>query len=207
MVLKEAFRYQNYLGTLIEYATQYLNCTDNVTIKKQEHLRKKSNSEADDEVIDVPKKSDIDFTPNQIINFLINVLGEKEKLSTAIDTAKYTTEINIDSSIAINKQKQNIVSILNRIANIKGTDKITRGSGYKFNAEGNQVGYNYDIKEVTTIDFDRDKAKGIIKKLRNETDEVSNKLDKLQVELEVNYSPIYELNDSFEDALATFTLK
>jgi hypothetical protein len=118
MILKEAFRYQNYLGSLISSSSQYLGSIDNVTTKKQEHLRKKVNSEAEDETIEVPKKSELEYTPNQIVDFLINILAEKEKLSTAIDLAKATTSINIDSSIAINKQKQVISSILSRIADI-----------------------------------------------------------------------------------------
>lgn len=205
MVLKEAFRYQNYLGTLINNASLYLSSIDNVTTKKQEHFRSKVNPESEDETIEVPKRSELEFTPNQIIDFLVNVLDEKEKLTKAIDAAKNTAKVNIDSAVAINKQKQNIFTILSRISDLKANDKITKGTGYRFNQEGNQVAYYYDVKEITTIDFDRNKVKGIIKKLRKEADETSNTLDKLQVEIEVAYSPIYDLNDSFEDALNTFT--
>jgi hypothetical protein len=205
MVLKEAFRYQNYLGTLINNATSYLSNIDNVTKKKQEHLRNKSNPDAEDETMDVPKKSELEYTPNQIIDFMVNVLSEKEKLSNAIDIAKATAKINIDSSIANNKQKQNITYTLSRIADLKANEKITRGTGYRFNQEGNQVPYYYDVKEITTIDFDRNKVKAIIKKLRGESDDTSNTLDKLQVEIDVEYSPVYDLNDSFEDCLDIFT--
>ena len=204
MILKEAFRYQNYLNGLLSSAEGYLYYTDNVTNKKQEHLRKLINPDAENETINLPKRSDIEHEPNEIIAFAIDILNEKEKLSKAIDKAKASSEINIDSSVAINKQKQNFISVLNQISNIKSSEKVVKGTAYKFNADGNQVPYNYDIKEVTTIDFDRNKVKGIIKKLRNESDEVSNILDKIQIELDVNYSPIYDLNDSFEDALTTW---
>lgn len=207
MVLKEAFRYQNYLGSLINNASLYLCDVDNVTKKKQEHLRSKVNSEANDETIDISKKSDLECTPNQVIDFMINVLAEKEKLTNAIDDAKNKASINIDSSVAINKQKQNVVAILSRIANLKANEKITKGAGYKFNQEGNQTVYYYDVKEVTTIDFDRNKVKAIIKKLRKETDETSSLIDKLQIEIDVDYNPIYDVNDSFEDSLQTFLNK
>lgn len=207
MVLKEAFRYQNYLGTLIDGAISYLSSTDNVTKKKQEHFRSKVNAEAEDEIVEVPKKSDLEYTPNQIIEFLTDVLSEKEILSRAIDVAKSTATINIDSSIAINKQKQAVAAVLSRIADLKANEKFTKGSAYKFNQEGNQVPYYYDIKEITTIDFDRKKVKAIIKKLLKESDDTSNMLDKLQVEVDVDYSPTYDINDSFEDALYTFTNK
>jgi hypothetical protein len=207
MILKEAFRYQNYLGTLINSAISYLSYADNVTIKTQEHLRNKVNSDAENETVIIPKKIDLEFTPNQIIDFLLNVLSEKELLSMAIDDAKLKTEINMDSSISINKQKQSVAEVLSRIVSIKANEKTVRGSGYKFNLEGNQVNYAYEINEITQIDFDRNKVKSVIKKLRNESDEVSTKLDKLQVEINVVYSPIYDLQDSFEDALDIFVNK
>ena len=207
MILKEAFRYQNYLSRLIDEAIDYLTTTSNVTITKQEHLKSKSNSDAEDEVVIVDKCSDIEYKPNQVIDFLLDVLNEKEKLSDAINKAKLNTEINIDSSIAINKEKQRIISIFDRLSKIKSGERIRNDSDYKFNAEGNQVSYYYEVKETTTIDFDRNKVKGIVKRLRRESDNTSNELDRVQVTLEVDYSPTYEINDDFEDSLEIFVNK
>ena len=204
MILKEAFRYQNYLSRLIDEAIDYLTTTSNVTITKQEHLKSKSNSDAEDEVVIVDKCSDIEYKPNQVIDFLLDVLNEKEKLSDAINKAKLNTEINIDSSIAINKEKQRIISIFDRLSKIRSGERIRNDSDYKFNAEGNQVSYYYEVKETTTIDFDRNKVKGIVKRLRRESDNISNELDRVQVTLDVNYSPTYEINDDFEDSLEMF---
>ena len=207
MILKEAFRYQNYLSRLIDEAIDYLTTTSNVTITKQEHLKSKSNSDAEDEVVIVDKCSDIEYKPNQVIDFLLDVLNEKEKLSDAINKAKLNTEINIDSSIAINKEKQRIISIFDRLSKIRSGERIRNDSDYKFNAEGNQVSYYYEVKETTTIDFDRNKVKGIVKRLRRESDNTSNELDRVQVTLEVDYSPTYEINDDFEDSLEIFVNK
>ena len=207
MILKEAFRYQNYLSRLIGEAIDYLTTTSNVVITKQEHLKSKSNSDAEDEVVIADKYSDIEYKPNQVIDFLLDVLNEKEKLSDAINKAKLNTEINIDSSIAINKEKQHIASIFDRLAKTKSGERIRNDSDYKFNAEGNQVSYYYEVKETTTIDFDRNKVKGIVKRLRRESDNTSNELDKIQVILEVGYSPTYEINDDFEDSLEIFVNK
>lgn len=207
MILKEAFRYQNYLSRLIGEAIDYLTTTSNVVITKQEHLKSKSNSDAEDEVVIVDKCSDIEYDPNQVIDFLLDVLNEKETLSDAINKAKLNTEINIDSSIAINKEKQRIASIFDRLAKTKSGERIRNDSDYKFNAEGNQVSYYYEVKETTTIDFDRNKVKGIVKRLRRESDNTSNELDRVQVTLDVDYSPTYEINDSFEDALEIFVNK
>ena len=207
MILKEAFRYQNYLSRLIGEAIDYLTTTSNVVITKQEHLKSKSNADAEDEVVIADKYSDIEYKPNQVIDFLLDVLNEKEKLSDAINKAKLNTEINIDSSIAINKEKQRITSIFDRLSKTKSGEKIRNDSDYKFNAEGNQVSYYYEVKETTTIDFDRNKVKGIVKRLRRESDNTSNELDRVQVTLEVDYSPTYEINDDFEDSLEIFVNK
>ena len=43
--------------------------------------------------------------------------------------------------------------------------------------------------------------KGIIKKLSKECDEVSAKLDKIQIETLVDFEPKWELTDSLEDAI------
>lgn len=204
MILKEAFRYQNYLTSLINYALDYLSCDCNMMSIKQEHMRKKINPSAENETIDILKNSTLEYTPNQVIDFLMEVLSEKEKLTKAIDAAKNKSESNMDSAMAMNKVKQNIVNILDGVARKKSSERLTKGTDYKFNAEGNQITYIYEVKEITTIDFDRNKVKGIIKKLNKETDEVSYKRDRLDVELEVNYSPSYDVNDTFEDAIDTF---
>lgn len=207
MVLKEAFRTQNYLENLINRGLMFLTSTDNVTTKKQEHMRKKVNADAEDETIEVPKSTVFEndkITPNVVVDFVMDVMAEKEKLTYAITVAKAKAEIDIDSSIALNKTRQGIAGILNTMANIKASERITTGRDYKFNNDGDQVLYAYNINEVTTIDFDRNKVKTLVKKLNRESDEVSTKLDALNVTVNVNYTPKYEIGDSFEDCLNVF---
>ena len=207
MVLKEAFRMQNYLESLISDGVRFLVQTDNVTIKKQEHMRKKVNTDADDEVIELPKSVEFEnkaITPNVIIDFVMDVLAEKEKLTSAIAVAKAYAEIDIDSAIALNKSRQHIASILNVMSSIKSNERQIVGRDYKFNVDGVQVPYQYNINEVTTIDFDRNKVKALVKKLNRESDEVSAKLDTLNVTVHVEYMPKYEVGDSFEDCLNVF---
>lgn len=207
MILKEAFRYQNHLNSLIDHSIAYLQFEGNLMRVEQQHMRKKSNSDAEDEVITLPKTSDLEYTPNTVIDFIMDVLEEKEKLTDAIDVTKSKSEINIDSAMAMNKVKQNISYTLNDIVKKKSSENITRGTDYKFNAEGNQVPYTYEIKQVKTIDFDRNKVKAIVKRLNKETDEVSLKRDKLEVDLEVVHSPAYDVSDTFEDCLEIFVTK
>lgn len=204
MILKESFRYQNYLTELIDSSISYLTSLDNIMTKKQEHLRSKANIEAENETIIVSNETEKNYTPNQVIDFMLDVLEEKEGISSAISDAKLSTEINIDSAIANNKEKQRIAYALERISKIESSEKIVKGSDYKFNNEGNQNIYYYDIKEINTINFDRNKVKGAVKNLRKVSDNTSNELDKIQVTLEVDYLPMYDVNDNFEDAIEVF---
>lgn len=202
MVLKEAYRYQNYLTELINEAKRYLTKGDFITITKQTHNRNKANSDAQDEVIEVPTPYTVEFTPMNLVNFIMKAITEKEKLSDAIVFAKKSTEIDIDAAVALNKTKQGYISVLTAMANTKPSEKKTRGVDYKINQiDGNQISYYYDINEVISINYDRNDVKGLIKKLTRETDEVSMKLDKIQITTEVGYTPIWDIGDSLEDVV------
>ena len=75
---------------------------------------------------------------------------------------------------------------------------------YLINAEGNQTAYYYNIRSTRTIDYDREVVKGIVKRLGRESDEVSTKVDLLNVTLDVDYTPKYDFESGFEDASEQF---
>ena len=199
MNLKESYRYANYLDGLLSTAYTYLRNKGFVTTTKQNHLRSKANNEAQDEIIEVQKPYDVEFTPNNVVDFVIKVLNEKEALFNAIADAKAGTEINIDNAIAMNKKKQGFVSILNGMADIKASESIVSGSDYKFNQEGNQVKYFYNIEQSTSIDFDRTDVRNLIKKYLKETDEISAKLDLIEITTQVDFVPAFDINSKFEE--------
>lgn len=200
MNLKESYRYANHLDTLLNTAYRYLQNKDFITTTKQNHLRSKANREAIDEIVEVQKPYDVDFTPNDVIDFVVGVITEKELLADAIAKAKTSTEINIDNAVAMNKKKQAFVSVLNGIVNIKPSEKTTQGTDYKFNQQdGNQIRYYYNIEETTTIDFDRNDVKALIKKYSKECDDISTKLDAIEINTIVEHIQKYDINDTFED--------
>lgn len=199
MNLKESYRYANYLDDLLNKASSYLRNDKFVTTTKQEHLRSKVNSEATDEIIDVQKPYDVEFTPNDVINFAVKVLAEKEKLADAIAIAKANAEINIDTAIALNKKKQYFANTLEALSNIKPRQRTTSGKAYRFNINNEQVPYTYDIEETTTIDFDRNDVRNLVKKYLKETDEISAKLDAIEINTQVVFECSWDVNDSFED--------
>lgn len=201
MNLKEAFRYQNFLDELLGTAYSYLNNKNFVVSTVETHLKSQVNPDAKDEVIEVQKPYDVEFTPNELIDFVVKVVNEKEKISNIISDAKMRTEIDIDVAIALNKKKQEFARVLQSLSNIKSGEKVKNASDYKFNTDGNQVSYYYKINEVTQIDFNRNDVRGLYKKLLKETDEVSTKLDSILINTELDFNPSWDINDSFEECV------
>ena len=199
MNLKESYRYANYLDSLLRRAYSYLNSNGFVTTTVEEHLRSKSNPDVEDEVIEVKSPYDVEFTPNDVINFVVKVLNEKEKLSDAIAKAKSTTEIDIDNAVAMNKKKQQFVGVLNEIADIKPSETKTTGKAYKFDINVEQKPYIYDVNRKTSINFDRNDVRKLVKKYLKETDEISSKLDLIEITTQVDIEPRFDVNDKFEE--------
>lgn len=199
MNLKESYRYANYLDGLLSTAYTYLRNKGFVTTTVEEHLRSKSNPDVEDETIEVQKPFDVEFSPNGVIDFVVKVIEEKEKLSESIAKAKNTTDVNIDNAIAMNKKKHGFVSVLNGIADIKPSETKTIAKGYKFDINGEQKPYVYDVNRKTSIDFDRTDVRNLIKKYLKETYEISAKLDLIEITTIVDFVPTFDINSKFEE--------
>ena len=199
MNLKESYRYANYLDNLLNTAYIYLRNKGFVTTTVEEHLRKQSNPDVENETIEVQKPFDVEFKPNDVIDFVVKVIEEKEKLSESIAKAKNTTDVNIDNAIAMNKKKQGFVSVLNGIADIKPSETKTTSKGYKFDINGEQKPYVYDVNRKTSIDFNRTDVRNLIKKYLKETDETSAKLDLIEITTQVDFIPKWDINEKFEE--------
>jgi hypothetical protein len=205
MNLKESFRYQNKLDEWLTSTTYYLSRNKNVMKTTQEHMRNKANADAQDETIDVVSEDKSQHSVNTLIDFVMSLLDEKASLTKAIDIAKKNCGIDIDGSVSINRKKQEVSKVFSTMANIKPVEKTTSGRAYKFNVAGDQTGYSYDIKEVSVIDFDRNVVKKNAKKLMTECDEVSAKIDEIMIGQSVDYTPIFDVNDSYDDVLEQFS--
>lgn len=201
MILKEAFRYQNYLSLLFNQATGYLSREDFIMTTTQKHNRTKVNPDAQDENIVVPKVLTVDYNPNDLIDFVVKLIDEKQKLSDAIAKAKRSLNIDIDAAMSMNKTKQDFISVLRRMASIKSSESDKEGTSYKFNNDGDQVSYRYPVKEVKTIDYNRNAVKGLISKYKKETDEISTERDRIDIMTDVDYTPLWEVDTPLEDIL------
>lgn len=205
MILKEAFRYQNYLSSLFTETVGYLSREDFITTTSQEHNRKKSNPDADDEKVIVQKPYNVEFKPNDLIDFAVKLINEKQKLSDAITEAKKTTSFDVDAAMSMNKTKQGFIHVLRRMASIKPIESEKEGVSYKFNNDGDQVSYRYPIKEVKTIDYDREDVKKLIDKYKKETDNISTERDRIDIMTEVDYKPIWDVDTPLEDIVEDLT--
>ena len=201
----------NFLDGLMEEGMDLLRTDSFITKMKETHLRSKANPEAEDEVIEVsnsttiideyaiPELVELDFDTNRVICFMQEVLEEKDILSKAISKSKSDASIDIDAATSSNKDRQAFIRRLRYMSDMKSYEKISEGSGYKLNNEGNQVPYMYDIKKVTSINFDRNKVKKLIKSLSELCDKVSAEIDRVLITQEVEFEPKWSLTDTLEE--------
>lgn len=199
MILKEAYRYQKFLSDLIQKSVAKLLDNDFIMTRTETHNRKKANSDAQDEVITVKPYMPVEYTPNDIIDFIVKLVDEKQKISNAIVEAKRNTEIDIDSSIAMNKVKQSCANAFKIMAGKKSKEEETTGTDYKFDVNGEQKSYRYPMTVVTTINYDRDDVKKLAKKYLSECDSVSTTLDNIQITTIIDFEPQFDINSSFDE--------
>ena len=132
------------------------------------------------------------------------LVEEKSKLTTAISRAKATIPFDLDSAIETNKFRQIVASRIQYMLRFMPAKKVERGTDYKFNVEGNQVQYYYDIEVEYKDAFDREKAKSVMRDMRSTSDKVSAEIDAALINTNVEYEPPFNVNDSFADVMAEF---
>lgn len=202
MNLKESFRYQNFLGSLLSSAASSLTDVQHCLTTTKTHLRNKANEDAED----VTEQVDIgEFHKNDdVLRFMLYLIDEREKLTTAIGRAKASIGFDLDAAVETNKFRQTVVRNINMMLRYKVSKRTERGTDYKFNAEGNQTPYYYDIEVVTSENFDRAQAKAAAQSVIAKADEVSAAIDTALINTQVEYAVPFNVNDSFDDAMAAF---
>ncbi|MBO4219566.1 MAG: hypothetical protein J5933_01415 [Clostridia bacterium] len=207
MNLKEAFRYQNKIQSLMETAMAILSVDSNVTMTENTYYRHKVNIDADDETVAEIPESEYADRITEISRFLIFLLSEKKSLYRAIRRAKNTLEIDMDSEISLNSLRQNVASVFQHMNDLRGSEQIipNGGTGLRFNAEGNQTTYRCDVKRVVTINYDRNFIKNMLSALNRQSDETSAKIDLCLVTTQVDYEPPFDVNSSFAEAFEFFS--
>lgn len=206
MNLKEAFRYQNRLQALLDEAQGILDQDANVTRVENTYLRGKVMAEAQDETVLVAPETEYYEQITDVARFLLYLLEEKGKLFAAIRKAKDSLDLDMDSEVSLNAARQSIARTFKRMNDLRNSEQILSngGTGYRFNAEGNQVTYRCDVKRVTTINYDRKVIRAALSALNRKADETSTRLDLCLVTSTVDYAPPFDVNASFAEAFETF---
>ena len=208
MNLKEAFRFQNKLQSMMDEAQSILGSTANITKVQNTYLRKKVMPEAENETtIDAPA-TEYSEQITLVAEFLLHLLSEREKLSVAIFQAKAGLNLpaGLDGEVSLNNKRQEVAGLFRRMAGLRSSEVLipNGGTGYRFNNEGNQVSYRCDVKRVTTINFDRNKIRKMCGDLSKKADEVSAALDSVLVNTQVEYTVPFDVNDTFAEAFEAF---
>lgn len=206
MNLKEAFRFQNKLGTLMDEAQGILGREANITKVENTYLRQKAYDGAENEtVVDTPPTEFSDKI-TEVVKFVMHLMDQREKLSKAIHAAKNALPIDMDSEVGLNAKRQEIARVLKRMADVRNSEVLINGggTGYRFNQEGNQVTYRCDVKRVTTINFDRKVVRNFAAEMNRRADAVSAELDRCLVNSEVAYEAPFDVNDSFAEIFSAF---
>ena len=208
MNLKEAFRFQNKLQSMMDEAQSILGSTANITKVQNTYLRKKVMTEAENETtIDAPA-TEYSEQITLVAEFLLHLLSERETLSVAIFQAKAGLNLpaGLDGEVSLNSKRQEVAGLFRRMAGLRSSEVLipNGGTGYRFNNEGNQVSYRCDVKRVTTINFDRNKIRKMCGDLSKKSDEVSAALDSVLVNTQVEYTVPFDVNDTFAEAFEAF---
>ena len=208
MNLKEAFRFQNKLQSMMDETQSILGSTANITKVQNTYLRKKVMPEAENETtIDAPA-TEYSEQITLVAEFLLHLLSEREKLSVAIFQAKAGLNLpaGLDGEVSLNSKRQEVAGLFRRMAGLRSSEVLipNGGTGYRFNNEGNQVSYRCDVKRVTTINFDRNKIRKMCGDLSKKSDEVSAALDSVLVNTQVEYTVPFDVNDTFAEAFEAF---
>lgn len=203
MNLKEAFRYQNFLDKMMGLAGESIATQSHNLIVTKKHLRSKANPDAQDteEVVDYGEF----FASDDVLTLMLRLVDEKERLSAAISKAKAGAGIDLDAAIAANKFRQILRRKVDYMLCSKASQRTERGTDYRFNVEGNQTAYSYDVEVTATENFDRNRAKQVVRDIISEADDVSAKIDAAMINIVVDYTPPFNVNDSFEDVMQSIT--
>lgn len=206
MNLKEAFRCQNKLQSLMYDAEEILRNRANITKVTSTNLRHKVMPEMTDEtVVEIPE-SEYSGRITDVALFIVFLLEEKTALAAAIRKSKDQLDIDMDSETGLNSARQRIAGIFRTMNSLRASEQTIAngGTGYRFNADGNQVTYRCDVRRVTSINFDRNVIRAELGKLDRAADETSAKLDLCTVTAAVDYAPPFDVNADFADAFETY---
>lgn len=205
MNLKESFRYQNFLDMMMRAASASIQQRDHCLKVTKTHLRSKANPDASDVTETV--EDEVFFANDDVVAFMAWLVKEREKLTTAIGAAKASIGFDIDAAIETNKFRQTVNGSIKNMLRYTPTKRVEQGRDYKFNVEGNQTPYIYEIEVVSEEAYDKTGAKTLMREMISKADEVSAAIDAAMINTKVDYEPVFDVNETFDDVMTDFLAK
>lgn len=205
MNLKESFRYQNFLDMMMRAASASIQQRDHCLKVTKTHLRSKANPDASDVTETV--EGEVFFANDNVVAFMAWLVKEREKLTTAIGAAKASIGFDIDAAIETNKFRQTVNGSIKNMLRYTPTKRVEQGRDYKFNVEGNQTPYIYEIEVVSEEAYDKTGAKTLMREMISKADEVSAAIDAAMINTKVDYEPVFDVNETFDDVMTDFLAK
>lgn len=205
--LNEACKLAKNMEEYKNILTALLVNNDYVYDIKENHLKNKTNPEAEDEVIDPTdgcEKYDVEI--NDILQILDKLTLEKAKLANLIENAKHNIlidvndiKLSLDCAIEYNKSLRNEIYYISRMNRYKDSKIKSTGKDFKFDNELKQTPYVYTVEIDKKLKFSTKETKLKEKELRKLADTISVKIEKSKIETELEIETALELNDSIED--------
>lgn len=202
MNLKEAFRYQNFLDDKMSEAVIKLGNKDNVQRVTKWHLYSVANPDKADRM--ETSEQTYPYSADVLFDFMKYIIEEKEKLGTAIGKAKASLHFDMDAAQSTNKFRQTLARAVTSMLSMKPQKRTEQGRDYKFNQEGNQMMYIYDIEVTSEDDFDREYLRLETRRCLEIADEVSNQIDAAKINTQVDYTPKFSVNTNLEEMIEVF---
>ena len=189
MVLKESFEYVSIIKKLIREASMSLTRHNTLFNKTETKLLSKVDSNMADETEDT---TDYTAPPPEKLLAVMNLLKDDMiKLQKAIAEAKSLSTMNLDAEIAANKTRREMIYVLGAMLKYEDMKTERWDTGYRFNADGTQVTYNYKVVVDETLAFDRDKVREEMIALMEEADNASSEIDTVMVTKKVDFEPAF----------------
>lgn len=202
MNLNESFRYLNFLDDMFQKASRSILNEEHCLKTYKHHMIKKVVPEEND----INEEVEVEEYPSNdsVLLFIKVLIEEKEGISQAIFKAKNSLDFDLDSAIATNKFRQMASKNIGSMLRYKPSKSKEFGRGYKFNVEGNQSPYTYEIEVEREYAYDVGNAKNLMKQYSTKADETSLLIEQAMVNTTVQFNPKFNVNDSFDDIMEEF---
>lgn len=202
MNLKEAFHYQTVLDGWMQRARNIFALGNGAFDITKNHMYSKSDETRPDvtEAVEFPLEVRFD----DVVKFMDALVKEKYELTKAVADTESKLGFCISAEISANKYRSDMIRGLRNILDHKEHKSTTTNVAYRFNNEGNQISYIYDVETVYKEAFDRKADKELLKKLEAERNAASLMIEAAHVNSVVDFIPTFDETETLEEIVAEY---